>query len=150
MFIGLGFSQQVKFLPPEFRGFNSRDKFEVAVIGDYGDLQQSGQRVNGFLHRSPFGGRGVITVMNVPILAEEGNIINGGFNSQDELELVIHLDRDRPHAVFDAATFQTHIEAITHLALVAAVNTFAAQEGGNVIRFDRMNQGFQEMRVNLG
>ena len=48
--------------------------------------------------------------------------------------------------VSEASSQPPHIEAVAHLILVLAYQ-FASQKGGDVGRFDRLNEGFQEMGI---
>ena len=48
--------------------------------------------------------------------------------------------------MFDAGAEPAFVEAITHFALVVAIQ-FSAEKSGNICGFDRMSKGFQEMWV---
>src|SRR3990172_1989505 len=81
-------------------------------------------------------------MLHLAIMLEEGNIVDDGFNAQDETELIIHFDAERSHLMLDARAEPTLIE-ITHLALVVAIE-FTSKKSGNICGFDRMSKGFQE------
>jgi hypothetical protein len=86
-------------------------------------------------------------MVHLAILPKKGGIIDRSLDAQDEAEFVIHFQRDWPHLVFDTRPPLTHlIQAITHLALVVAMQ-LASPKGGDVGRFDGVNEGFQEMWV---
>jgi hypothetical protein len=116
------------------------------LIGSQECFLQGWQTVDGFLHCRPLGGRRAISVLDLAILLEEGNVHRGGLNAQNYVELVIQLDGDGTHLVFDARTQPAYVEAIAHFSLVVAMQ-FAAQKRGNVGWFDSLNQGFQEIRI---
>ena len=84
--------------------------------------------------------------MDATSLSKEGNIGYGSLDAQDNVELVVHLDRDGAHPMANTAALKPHIEAIAHLVLIVSVQ-LATQKGGDVGGFDRLNQGFQEKRV---
>src|SRR3972149_2513477 len=73
-------------------------------------------------------------MLHLAIMLEEGNLIDRCLNAQDETELIIHFDGERSHLMLDARAEPTLIEAITHLALVVAIQ-LAAEESGNVCNF---------------
>ena len=54
-------------------------------------------------------------------MLEEGHIVDGGLDTQNDAELVVHLDGNRSHLMLDAAAQQADIEAIAHIALVVAM-----------------------------
>ena len=69
------------------------------------------------------------------VVLEKGQVIDRGFDAQDEAELVVEFQRDRPHGVFDPRSFDAGVKAIAHLAL-ELWHEFLAQEGGDVIGLD--------------
>src|SRR3989304_5415683 len=85
-------------------------------------------------------------MLHLAIMLEEGNIIDGCLNAQDETELIVHFDGERSHLMLDARAEPTLIEAIPHLALVVAIE-FTSKKSGNICGFDRMSKGFQEKWV---
>src|SRR3990172_8304803 len=85
-------------------------------------------------------------MLHLAIMLEEGNIVDSCLNAQDEIELVVHFDRDGSHLVFDTSTDPAFVEAVPHLSLVVAIQ-FASEKSGCICGFDRMSKGFQEMRV---
>ncbi len=70
-----------------------------------------------------------VFVFYLAVVLEKGDVHNRGFDPQDQPELVVHLNRHRPHGVFDAGPLKARIEPVPHLVLVVAVQ-FAAQESG--------------------
>ncbi|MBT9163071.1 MAG: hypothetical protein DDT27_01640 [Dehalococcoidia bacterium] len=74
-------------------------------------------------------------MVNLTVVLELGNIVYRGFDSENETELVIHLDGECTHVVFYPRSENAGIEVISHFALVVPVE-FPPQEGGDVIRLD--------------
>src|SRR5512141_3203391 len=85
-------------------------------------------------------------MMHLAVMLEKRNLVDCGLNAQDKTELIVHFDREWSHLMLDARAQPTLIEAITHLALVVAIE-FATQKSGNICGFDRLSKGFQEMWV---
>src|ERR1700690_4007464 len=85
-------------------------------------------------------------MLHLAVLLEESNLVDRGFDAQDQAEFIVQFDRDRPHLMLDAGTQPAPVEAVTQLALVIAMQ-FSSQESGNIGRFDSGDQGFQEKRV---
>src|SRR5512139_428979 len=141
-----GFSQFVQFCYADFGGGDGGDEFEIAPIGSREHFLQGWQTVDGLLHGSPTCRRGPIAMLHLTIVLEEGDVVDGGLDAQDETELIVQLDRERSHLMFEARAQPTLIEAISQLTLVVAIQ-LAAEESGNICGFDRMSQGFQERGV---
>ena len=141
-----GFRQLLKFLHANLRGFNLGDKLQIASVGSQQRLSQGRQAVDGLLHWCPPGRGSAVPMMYLAVVLEEGNVVGSSFDAQDDVELVVHLDCDRPHLMLEAGTEPANVEAVAHLSLVVAVQ-FASQEGGNILRLDGQDQGFQKMRV---
>jgi hypothetical protein len=89
---------------------------------------------------SPSHAASSVFVFYLAVVLEEGDIHHRGLDPQDQPELVVHLDRHRPHGVLDARSLNARIEPVTHLILVVAVQ-FPAQESGDVVRFHRVDGG---------
>ena len=142
----LGLSQSMELLDTDFWGLDVGDELEIALIGSQECLLQRGQAVDSFLHWRPLGRRSTTPVLNLAVLFEEGDIRRGGFDAQDNVELVVHLDGDGTHLMLDTRTQKTHVEAIAHFSLVVAVQ-LATQERGNIGWFDSLDQGFQEIWI---
>ncbi len=83
-------------------------------------------------------------MVDLPILLEERDVVDRGLNAQDDVELVIQLDGDRSHLVFDAPSQPTLVETIPHFILVVAMQ-FASQKGRNISGLDRLNKRFYQM-----
>jgi hypothetical protein len=85
-------------------------------------------------------------VLHLAVVLEEGNVVDRSLDAQNETELIVHFDGERSHLMLDARAEPAFVEAITHLALVVAIQ-LAAEESGNICGFDHMSKGFQKMRV---
>ena len=81
------------------------------------------------------------------VVLEKGQIVDRSLDPEDEAELIVQLDRDRPHDMFDPRPFDADIETVPHLALVLG-GELAAEEGGDVIRLHRVNRGARQILVN--
>ena len=51
------------------------------------------------------------------VVLEKGQVVDRSLDPKDEAELVVELERDRPHGVFDPRAFDADVKAIAHLAL---------------------------------
>ena len=91
-----------------------------------------------------------ITMIDLAVLLEERDLVDRGLDTHYDDELVVHLDADRSHLVFDTTFQPAHIESIAHLSFVVAMQ-FSSQNSGCpshaqdrcVDGFDRLNKGFQ-------
>ena len=79
------------------------------------------------LHLGPSHAAGTIFVSYLAVVLEEGDVHHRGFDPQDQPELVVHLDRHRPHGVLDARPLDARIKPVAPLVLVVAVQ-FPAQD----------------------
>jgi len=52
-------------------------------------------------------------VFYLPVVLEKSQAVDRGFDAQNEAELVVELQRHRPHGVFDARSFDADVKAIT-------------------------------------
>jgi len=81
-----------------------------------------------------------------PVVLEEGDIIYGGLDSEDETKFVVHLDGNRTHGVFDPGSLNPGVEVISHLTLITLMK-LSAEEGGDILRLDGVNGCSGEMGV---
>ena len=123
------------------------DEFEVPTIRCGEKLAQGRKTVDGLLHGSPFGFPAPIAMFYLTVVFEKGNVVDGSFDAEDERELVIHLDGNRSHGVFDAGAFNANVEAVPHFVLIVTVE-FASEERGDVVWFNRVNRRTCEIVVN--
>ena len=56
----------------------------------------------------------LVFVFYLAVVLEKGDIHHRGFDPQDQPELVVHLDRHRPHGVLDARPLDARIEPVAH------------------------------------
>ena len=111
----------MEFLGADFWGIDLGDELKIALIGSQRIFLQRGQAVDGFLHGSPSHGGRTIPMIDLTVLLEERDLVDGSFNAQDDVELVIHFDHNGSHLVSNATAQPAHIEAIAHLSLVVAM-----------------------------
>jgi hypothetical protein len=57
-----------------------------------------------------------VAVFYLAVVLEKGQIVDCSLDPENEPELVVQLDRNRPHGVFDSRSFDTYVETISHLA----------------------------------
>ena len=123
------------------------DEFEVATIGCSEKFAQGGKAVDSLLHGSPLGFAGSIAMFYLTVVFEKGDVVDGGFDAEDERELVVHLDGDRSHGVFDAGAFNANVETVAHFVLIVTVE-FVAEERSDVIGFYSVNRSADQIVVN--
>ena len=80
------------------------------------------------------------------VVLEEGQIVDRGLDPQDQSELVVELQRNRSHGVFDPCALDADVETIAHFALVLDAES-PSQKGGNVVGLHRMNRGAGQIPV---
>src|SRR3954452_3965144 len=80
------------------------------------------------------------------VVLEKGQIVDGGLDPENEAELVVELDRNRPHGVFDPRPFNADVETVAYLAFVLRVE-LAPEKRGDVIRFDGMNRSARQIFI---
>ena len=75
-----------------------------------------------------------------PVVLEEGDVIDGGLDSKNQTELIVHLDGNRTHAVLDPGSLDSCVEVVAHLAFILVVK-LSSEKGCDVLRLDAMNGG---------
>ena|SRR5438128_294550 len=80
------------------------------------------------------------------VVLEKGQIVDCGLDPENEAELVVELDRNRPHGVFDPRPFNADVETVAYLAFVLRVE-LAPEKRGDVIRFDGMNRSARQIFI---
>lgn len=63
-------------------------------------------------------------MFSLVVVLDEGEVVESGFDVQDEAEFVVELERDRPHGALDARPFEADVQAVAHLALIAGIELF--------------------------
>lgn len=81
------------------------------------------------------------------VVLEEGQIVDRGLDPQNEAELIVELQRNRPHGVFDPCALDADIETIAHFALIPDAEP-PSQKGGDVVGLHRMDRGPGQIPVN--
>src|SRR3954447_5231259 len=81
------------------------------------------------------------------VVLEKGQIVDRGLDPEYEAELVVQLDGNRPHRMFDPRSFEADMETVAHLAFILRVQ-LASEECGDVVRLDRMDRGTRQILVN--
>ncbi|MCZ2074887.1 MAG: hypothetical protein LC130_07785 [Bryobacterales bacterium] len=77
---------------------------------------------------------------------EKGQIVDRGLDPEKEAELVVEFQRHRSHHVFDPGALNANVKPVAHLTFVLGVE-LAAQEGGDVVRLDRVDCGPRQVAV---
>lgn len=80
---------------------------------------------------------------------EEGNIVDGRLDAQDQMEFVVHFDGDLTHAVFDACSLNAGVKIVAHLVAVITVE-FPAKVGGDILGFNRVDGRSDTFLINGG
>ena len=80
------------------------------------------------------------------VVLEKGQIVDVGLDPENEAELVVELDRNRPYGVFDPRPFNADVETVAYLAFVLRVE-LAPEKRGDVIRFDGMNRSARQIFI---
>lgn len=137
----------VEFIIARTGIIDSRNEFEISTISSGKKFSQCGKTVNGLLHGSPFSFAASVAMFYLTVVFKKGDVIDGGFDAKDERELVIHLDGNRSHGVFDTSAFDANVETVSHFVLIVAVE-FAAEKSGDVVGFDGVDRGSCQIIVN--
>ena len=124
----------------------SGNKLQIATVCRGKGHSQRSEAVYALFHVSPFHDASSVTLFYLAVVFEKGDIVGGGFDAQDKAEFVVHLDRDRPHIVLDAGSFDSDVEIVPHLVLVIAVE-LAAKECSDVVRLDSVDCRASESAV---
>ena len=74
------------------------------------------------------------------------DVVGRGLDPEDESELVVHLDGSSAHMVLDPCSLNAGVEVVAQVALVVGVQ-LPAQEGGDILRFDGVNGGADDLIV---
>jgi len=138
LFDGSGYFVQV--FDPAGRVVNRRDKLKISAIGRLHQFDKHRQAVNGFSQRRRFHFPCAVPVFHPSVVLKKRNIIGDRLNAKNQTELVIHLDGNRSHPMFDTGPLTPRVEGITHFILIAAVE-FTTEERGDILGFDRVNGG---------
>jgi hypothetical protein len=80
------------------------------------------------------------------VVLEKGQIVDRGLDPEYEAELVVQLDGNRPHSVFDPRPFAAEVETVAHFAFELQTE-FAPEECGNVVRLHGMNRRARQVFI---
>ncbi len=80
------------------------------------------------------------------VVFEEGDVIDGGLDSKNETELIVHFNGNGTHAVFDPGSLDSCVEVIAHLTFIFIVK-LSSEEGCDVVRLDGVDGGAGQMPI---
>lgn len=75
------------------------EKLEVATVAAEQNFAQIDEAIDGFFQGCEFAGGVPIAMFHLAVVLEEGDVVGGGLQAQDAVELVIELDRTGAEAV---------------------------------------------------
>ena len=70
----------------------------MTAIGCGEEFAQGRKTVNGLLHESPLAYSAAATMFYLTVVFEKGDVVDCGFDAEDEREFVVHLDGHGPIA----------------------------------------------------
>jgi len=138
--IRCGLRDFLKVLDPHGGIFDGGDEFQVTSVRRFHQFPKNGKAVDGFLQRGLFHFPRAIPMFHLPVVFEKTDIINGCFDTQNDPQLVIHLNRDGTHVMLNPSPFDSSVEIIADLSLIGPVE-LPSQEGGHLLRFDGVDRG---------
>jgi hypothetical protein len=109
-----GLREFVEFAPASAGIGDGGEELQIAAVGSLPTVLAGRQAVDGFLHRGSFGFLRAVTVFYLAVVLEKGQIVDCGLDPENEAELIVEFDRNRPHGMFDPRPFNADVEAITH------------------------------------
>ncbi len=115
-----------------------RDKFQIAIIGSLEQTDQRKETVDILFHDRYSFVLASVTMIDLPVNFELGDIIDRGLNPQHQTKLIIHLDGNRTHMVTDSGSLDTGIKVVADFALVTGMQ-FSSQKSGDILGFNRVN-----------
>jgi hypothetical protein len=77
-------------------------------------------------------------VFHLSVVLEKSDIVDRGFDAQDDPKLVVHFYGNMTHVVLNPGSLDTSMKVVSHFTLVVSVE-FATEERGNVIGLYSMN-----------
>lgn len=122
------------------------DELQVSAVCGLHQLKQNWQAVDGLLHRRDLYAPCSVSVFHPSMVFKEGNIVGHRLDAKDNALLVVHLDGDLFHVVFDARAFNAGVKIIAHFPIEMA-GKFATKKGGDIVGFDRMDGGAHQSFV---
>jgi hypothetical protein len=80
------------------------------------------------------------------VVLEKGQIVDCGLDPENEAELVIEFQRNRPHGVLDPHPFDADVETVSHFALELGAE-FAFEKGRDVIGLNSVDRGARQIFI---
>lgn len=77
-------------------------------------------------------------MFHLSVVLEKSDIVDCGFDAQDDPKLVVHFYGNMPHVVLNPGSLDTSMKVVSYFILVVSVE-FAAKERGDIIGFYSMN-----------
>lgn len=81
-----------------------------------------------------------------PVVLEEGDVIDGGLDSKNQTELIVHFDGNRAHAMFDPSSLDSCVEVVAHLAFILVVK-LSSEKSCDILWLDAMDGGPGQMPI---
>ena len=123
-FLGDGLGEFIQLVPPVARILEGGQELQVAPIGGFQQLAQSRQAVDGLPQGSLFGFFASVPVFYLAVVLEKGDIVDRGLDPENQAELVVELERHRPHGVFDPRAFDADVVTVAGFVLILRVSFF--------------------------
>jgi len=117
---------------------DSSQEVEIAMSGSPDESLQRWQAVDGLAHGSKLKCGSSVAMFHRAVVFEKGDVIGGAFHAADDAELIVELDRHRPHVVPDTCALDAGVEVVADLPLVGS-GQLASEESDNVLRLDSMD-----------
>jgi len=138
--VGRGLRDFFKVLYPRGGVLDLGDKFQVTSVRCIHQFPKNRKTVDGFLQRGIFHFPATIPVFYLPVVFEKTDIVDRCLNAQNDPQLVIHFDRNRPHMMFNSSPFDSSVKIIADLSLIGPVK-LPPQEGCYLLGFDGVDRG---------
>lgn len=111
------------------RIFDSRDEFEVTLVGSFQQFPKNREAIDGFLHRGLLHFPSTVPVFHPSVVLEKTDIVDGRLDAQDHRQFVIHLNGDGSHVVLDSSPFDTGMKVISYLSLISTTELTSQKRG---------------------
>ncbi len=121
-----------KVLDPRGRIFDDGDELQVTPVRRFHQFPKNRKAVNGFLQRGIFHLPSAIPMFHLSVVFKKTDVVNRCLNAQNDSQLVIHLNRNRTHMMFDSSSFDSGVEMIANLSLIASVK-LSSQKGRDLL-----------------
>ena len=119
--------------------FDGGDEFQVASVRRFHQFPKHGKAVDGFFQRGLFHLPSPVPMFHLPVVFEKTDVIDGGFNAQNDPLFVVHLNRDPAHMMFNPSPFDPSVEIVADLSLVGPME-FSSQEGCDLLGLDGVDR----------